>query len=82
MEAAPDPAKQPTWQPDEAAGAAWLKAGDAAAGAAATGWGTPGDAGGWLPGPKGQDVVGERSPGQDVARDRSPEHEQGEPRTP
>ena len=38
----PDPQLQPTWQPDAAAGAAWLTAGDAAAGAPATGWGTPG----------------------------------------
>lgn len=31
-EAAADPALQPTWQPDVAAGAAWLSAGDAASG--------------------------------------------------
>jgi hypothetical protein len=44
-----DPANEPVWQPDQAAGAAWLKAGDAASGAAATGWGTPGGASGWAP---------------------------------
>lgn len=40
---------QPTWQPDQAVGAAWHTAGEAAAGAAASGWGTPGDPGGWRP---------------------------------
>lgn len=44
---------QPTWQPDQAAGAAWNTAGDAAAGAAASGWGTPGESGGWTPIPRG-----------------------------
>lgn len=44
-----DPSREPTWQPDQAAGAAWMKAGDAASGAAASGWGTAGDAGGWSP---------------------------------
>lgn len=42
---------QPTWQPEEAAGAAWLSAGDAATGAAASGWGTSADRGGWVPAP-------------------------------
>ena len=45
----PDPQLQPTWQPDAAAGAAWLTAKDAAAGAPATGWGTPGEPAGWQP---------------------------------
>ncbi len=45
----PDPSREPTWQPDQAAGAAWMKAGDAAAGAAASGWGTADEAGGWSP---------------------------------
>lgn len=40
---------QPTWQPEEAAGAAWSSAGQAAAGAAASGWGTSADRGGWVP---------------------------------
>jgi hypothetical protein len=40
---------EPTWQPDVAAGAAWMTAGDAATGAAASRWGTPGDDGGWTP---------------------------------
>lgn len=40
---------EPTWQPDQAAGAAWLTAGEAAKGAAATGWGASGDRGGWVP---------------------------------
>jgi hypothetical protein len=51
LEAAPDPANEPTWQPDQAAGAAWLTAGDAATGAAASGWGTPGETAGWDPRP-------------------------------
>ena len=36
----PDPRLQPTWQPDIAAGAVWRTAGEAAAGAPATGWGS------------------------------------------
>jgi hypothetical protein len=39
---------QPTWHPDTAAGAAWRTAGDAAAGAPATGWGAD-PAVGWQP---------------------------------
>lgn len=48
-----DPAAQyqPTWQTDTAAGAAWHTAGDAASGAPAAGWGTPGQSGGWVPDP-------------------------------
>jgi len=42
------PEDQPSWQPEEAAGAAWLSAGDAATGAAASGWGTSGEQG-WTP---------------------------------
>jgi hypothetical protein len=38
---------EPVWQPDEASGAAWYTAGDAALGAPAAGWGTPGESGGW-----------------------------------
>jgi hypothetical protein len=53
MEAAPDPANEPTWQPDQASGAAWLTARDAAKGAAASGWGTPGESAGWDPRPSG-----------------------------
>jgi hypothetical protein len=48
-----DPDHQPVWQPDQAAGAAWLTAGEAASGAAASRWGTPGDSGGWQPQPSG-----------------------------
>ncbi len=48
----PDPQLQPTWQPDAAAGAAWTTAGDAAAGAPASGWGTPGESVGWHPIPQ------------------------------
>jgi hypothetical protein len=44
----PDPRLQPTWQPDVAAGAAWHRAGDAAAGAPASGWGTDASTG-WQP---------------------------------
>jgi hypothetical protein len=45
----PDPALEPTWQPDEAAGAAWYTAGDAASGRPAAGWGSPDGASGWQP---------------------------------
>jgi hypothetical protein len=38
---------EPVWQADEASGVAWHTAGDAALGAPAAGWGTPGEAGGW-----------------------------------
>jgi heme A synthase len=36
----PDPRLQPSWQPEAAAGAVWRTAGEAAAGAPATGWGS------------------------------------------
>jgi hypothetical protein len=45
----PDQRLQPTWQPDAAAGAAWHRAGDAAAGAPASGWGTDATSAGWQP---------------------------------
>jgi hypothetical protein len=48
----PDPELAPTWQPDEAAGAAWHTAGDAASGRPAAGWGSPGAAGSWSPAPQ------------------------------
>ena len=55
---------QPTWQPDVAAGAAWHTAGDAAAGAPAAGWGTPGQSGGWVPAaPPPPPPAGETGPG-------------------
>jgi hypothetical protein len=44
----PDQGLQPTWHPDTAAGAAWHRAGDAAAGAPASGWGSESSAG-WQP---------------------------------
>ncbi|CAA9401377.1 MAG: hypothetical protein AVDCRST_MAG75-2169 [uncultured Propionibacteriaceae bacterium] len=60
---------EPTWQPDVAAGAVWTTAGDAASGAAASGWGTPGDAGGWVPAPSSPDepvqVEGQPRPSAD-----------------
>lgn len=42
---------EPIWQPEAAAGAAWLTAGEAAKGAAASGWGTSNDPSGWAPQP-------------------------------
>lgn len=48
----PDRALAPTWQPDEAAGAAWLTAGDAASGRPAAGWGSPGTGDSWSPTPQ------------------------------
>jgi hypothetical protein len=45
--ALPSSQLEPVWQPDEASGAAWYTAGDAALGAPAAGWGTPGESGGW-----------------------------------
>jgi hypothetical protein len=53
---------QPTWQPDTAAGAVWRTAGEAAAGAPATGWGADSSAA-WQPiptqpnGPKPQGSI-------------------------
>ena len=44
-----DPQQQPTWPTDQAAGAAWRTAGDAAAGAPAADWGGPSEAEGWGP---------------------------------
>ncbi len=43
------PQQQPTWQPDQSAGQSWHTAGDAASGAAASGWGQPGQQQGWRP---------------------------------
>jgi hypothetical protein len=42
-----DPQLQPGWTPDAAVGAVWRRAGDAAAGAPATAWETPGQTAGW-----------------------------------
>jgi hypothetical protein len=44
----PDQLLQPTWQPDTASGAVWRTAGEAAAGAPATGWGADSSAA-WQP---------------------------------
>jgi len=62
----PDPELQPSWTQDTAAGAVWSRAGDAARGAPAQGWGTSGGAG-WasddpstpavLPAGRGEDQV-------------------------
>jgi hypothetical protein len=45
----PDQRLQPTWHPDTAAGAVWHSAGDAAAGAPASGWGSDASTAGWQP---------------------------------
>ena len=45
----PDQRLQPTWHPDTAAGAAWSRAGDAAAGAPASGWGADASPAAWQP---------------------------------
>jgi hypothetical protein len=58
----PPPQYQPTWQPDVAAGAAWHTAGDAAAGAPASGWGTPGQQGGWHYPPPGPQQPTQQAP--------------------
>jgi hypothetical protein len=50
--ALPTPKQEPVWQPDAASGVAWYSAGDAAVGAPAAGWGTPGESGGWYPMPE------------------------------
>jgi len=50
--ALPSPRQEPVWQPDAASGVAWYSAGDAAVGAPAAGWGTPGESGGWYPMPE------------------------------
>ena len=42
-----DPQLQPGWSPDAAIGAVWRRAGDAAAGAPASGWEAPGQTAGW-----------------------------------
>ena len=59
-----DPQEQPTWPTDQAAGAAWRTAGDAASGAPATGWVAPGAAEGWGRAlePAGSDSVAEDNP--------------------
>jgi hypothetical protein len=47
--ALPSSQLEPVWQPDAASGVVWHTAGDAAVGAPASGWGTPGEASGWHP---------------------------------
>ena len=42
-----DPQLQPGWSPDAAVGTVWRRAGDAAAGAPATSWDSPGQTAGW-----------------------------------
>lgn len=65
FEAPPDPGNEPTWQPEEASGAAWLTAGDAARGASASGWGRSADRGGWEPAQPAQRPPAQReSPGE------------------
>lgn len=61
--ARPDPALEPTWRPDEAAGAAWYTAGDAASGRPAAGWGTPDGGGGWQPAERPPTSAGGTMPG-------------------
>jgi hypothetical protein len=81
--APPDPALQPAWPPDVATGAAWRTAGDAAAGAPASGWtSTPeaderhawwgaGDSPEAGPtGPSGR--IGDQRPDQEQRRDEGP----------
>jgi hypothetical protein len=53
--ALPSTQLEPTWQLDAASGVAWHTAGDAAVGAPASGWGTPGEASGWHPNPDDED---------------------------
>jgi hypothetical protein len=50
--ALPSRQQEPVWEADAASGVAWHTAGDAAVGAPAAGWGTPGDSGGWTPIPE------------------------------
>jgi hypothetical protein len=57
----PDQRLQPTWQPDEAAGAVWRTAGEAAAGAPATGWGA-GTSASWQPIPTLPNGPGSQGP--------------------
>jgi hypothetical protein len=72
LEARPaDPQLQPTWQPDAAAGAAWLTAGDAAAGVPATGWGTPGEPAGWQPMPAAPERPNPQPPAVDAGKDET-----------
>ncbi|GEM_PF-134166 len=48
VQAQPEPEKRrASWDADEAVGAVWTRAGDAASGAAASGWGRPGKHSGW-----------------------------------
>jgi hypothetical protein len=76
--AALDPRYQPTWQPDVAAGAAWHSAGDAAAGAPASGWGVPGQQGGWAqpPAAPGAHAGPDQSSSPAPGPDQSPRPEQ------
>ena len=63
------PVQQPTWQPSEASGGAWNRAGDAATGAGANTWGVPGQqAQGWQPSATPQPSAAEPQWGQQAPR--------------
>ncbi|MGD8214321.1 hypothetical protein [Aestuariimicrobium sp. Y1814] len=63
QQAQPGAQQQPTWQPHEASGGAWNRAGDAATGAGASTWGVPGQQSqGWQPSASPQPSAAEPQP--------------------
>jgi hypothetical protein len=72
----PDQRLQPTWHPDTAAGAAWHRADDAAAGAPASGWGTDASSAGWQPIPTPPSAPQPPAPPQDPWADQGQRNSQ------
>lgn len=74
--------QRPIWQPDQASGGAWTRAGDAASGASASAWGTPGSTtGGWQPQsqPSAQPQLGQGQQGQGQQGQQSAWHAPAQP---
>jgi hypothetical protein len=72
----PDQRLQPTWHPDTAAGAAWSRAGDAAAGAPASGWGADASSAAWQPIPTQPNGPGPTDRPQDPRADQGQRNSQ------
>ena len=72
----PDQRLQPTWHPDTAAGAAWSRAGDAAAGAPASGWGADASSAAWQPIPTQPNGPGPTDRPQDPQADQGQRNSQ------
>ena len=76
--------QQPTWQPEQASGGAWNRAGDAATGAGASNWGTPGQQSqGWQPSASPQPSAAEQPAwGQQSQASAAPANDWGQQSQP